>query len=73
MTKEFKYLKEGLSTDLVEILMMDYNIDLEEALDVFYGSETYKKILDPYTGLYFQGSKYVYTYLQNELQTGSMR
>ncbi len=72
MTKEFKYLKERLTTDLAEFLISAYNLDMKEALDILYGSDTYAKISDPATGLYFQGSKYVYTFLQNEIQTGSM-
>lgn len=70
MTKEFKYLKEGLASDLVQFLMKDYKIDLQTALSTLYESDTYSKISDPSTGLYFQGSRYVYTYLQNELQNG---
>lgn len=70
MTKEFKYLKEGLASDLVQFLMKDYEIDLQTALSTLYESDTYSKISDPSTGLYFQGSRYVYTYLQNELQNG---
>lgn len=73
MTNEFKYLKEGLTTDLAEFLISDYNVDLKNALDILYGSDTYSKICNPETGLYFQGSKYVYTYLQNELQTGTLK
>lgn len=70
MTREFKYLKEGLASDLVQFLMKDYEIDLQTALSTLYESDTYSKISDPSTGLYFQGSRYVYTYLQNELQNG---
>ena len=70
MTKEFKYLKEGLTSDIVQFLMKDYKIDLQTALNTIYESDTYSKISDPSTGLYFQGSRYVYTYLQNELQNG---
>lgn len=70
MTNEFKYLKEGLASDLVQFLMKDYDIDLHTALSTLYESDTYSKISDPSTGLYFQGSRYVYSYLQNELQTG---
>lgn len=70
MTKEFKYLKEGLATDIVQFLMKDYHLDMQTALNTLYESETYSKIINPLTGLYFQGSRYVYTYLQNELQTG---
>ena len=70
MTKEFKYLKEGVASDIVQFLMKDYKIDLQTALSTLYESDTFSKISDPSTGLYFQGSRYVYTYLQNELQNG---
>ena len=72
MMQEFKYLKEGLSADLIEFLIRDYNIDVREAFDILYESDTYSKICEPLTGLYYQGSRYVYTYLQKELQTGTM-
>lgn len=70
MTKEFRYLKEGLASDMVQFLMKDYSLDIQTALSVLYDSDTYSKISDPSTGLYFQGSRYVYSYLQNELKTG---
>ena len=70
MTKEFKYLKEGLTTDLVQFLMKDYNLDMLTAFAILYDSDTYSKLCNPMTGLYFQGSRYVYSYLQNELKTG---
>ncbi len=70
--RDIQYLIERLIVDLAEFLMADYNLELKEALNVIYESDTYAKISDPATGLYYQGSKYVYTYLQNELKTGSM-
>ncbi len=70
MTEEFKYLKEGLASDLVELLINDYTLDLNWALSTLYDSDTYTKISDPATGLYFQSSRYVYSYLQNELKNG---
>ncbi len=72
MTKEFKYLKEGVTKDLVGYVMEDYGVSLTSALDTVYESETFKKLSEPQTGLYLQGSKYVYDYLQNELKTGIM-
>ena len=67
---EFKYMKESASADLVEMLTQDFGMSMQEALDVFYNSETYAKLNNPATGLYFQSSKYVYSYLKNELSTG---
>lgn len=48
----------------------DFGMSMQEAIDVFYNSETYAKLNNPATGLYFQSSKYVYSYLKNELSTG---
>ena len=70
MTAEFKYLKDAVAADLTRFLVEDFNISLSEALDVLFDSETYNKLCNPSTGLYFRGSKYVYSYLKNELQTG---
>ena len=67
---EFKYMKESASADLAEMLTQDFGMSMQEALDVFYNSETYAKLNNPATGLYFQSSKYVYSYLKNELSTG---
>ena len=67
---EFKYMKDSVSTDLVEMLTKDYDMSMVEALDVFYNSETYVKLSNPATGLYYQSPLYVYSYLKNELSTG---
>ncbi|MDE6409238.1 MAG: hypothetical protein K2K81_03195 [Muribaculaceae bacterium] len=70
MTKEYKYLKEGVTADLIEFLIQDYDLDLQTALNALYESETYSKLNDSATGLYFQSSRYVYSFLQEELQKG---
>lgn len=67
---EFKYMKEGLSVDLVELLMKDFQIDYKEAMGILYDSDLYAKLCDPATGLYFQSPLYVYSFLQSELQKG---
>ncbi|WP_297646690.1 hypothetical protein [uncultured Treponema sp.] len=37
-----------------------------------YNSETYEKLINPRTGLYFQSPLYVYDFLKNEVLTGKM-
>lgn len=69
---EFGYMKEAMSADLAEMLAKDFGMTLTEALDALYGSETYTKLIDPKTGLYFQSSLYVYSYLKEELTKGKM-
>jgi hypothetical protein len=54
------------------MLMEERGLSLHEALDTVYNSETYAKLTDPATGLYFQSSVYIYSYLDRELATGKM-
>lgn len=69
----FKYQKESVAKDLVRLLMKDYGWSLSKALDVLYESETYSKICNPDTGLYFQSNLYLYSFLKNEIDTGIMK
>lgn len=70
MNNEFKYLKEGLTADLLEYLIVDYNMNIQEALRFIYESDTFSKLCDPDTGLYIQSSKYIYSYLKEEIEKG---
>ena len=47
-------------------------LTIPEALDILYNSETYLKLSDPNTGLYFQSTLYVCSYLQQEISTGKI-
>lgn len=69
---DFKYMKEAIATDLAELLAKDFGMDIAESLDTLYNSETYAKLSDPNTGLYFQSTQYVYSFLKNELNTGTI-
>ena len=41
--KDFQFLIECLTKDLIEMLMHDYHLSIEEAFDKLYNSDTYKK------------------------------
>jgi len=69
---EFRYMTESIATDLIVMLMEDFDMDMKIAFDKLYNSETYAKVLDPKTGLYFQSSGYIYTYLKREVVTGKL-
>ncbi len=69
---DFNYMKEAIATDLAELLAKDFGMSIAESLDTLYNSETYTKLSDPNTGLYFQSAQYVYSFLKNELNTGTM-
>lgn len=68
----FNYQKEGAARDLVMLLMKEYQWPMEKAIDTLYGSETYAKICNPQTGLYFQSSLYLYALLKKEISSGSL-
>ena len=67
---DFKYMAEAVAVDLAELLSEDFNMSVSESLDTLYNSETYAKLINHQTGLYFQSSRYVYSFLKNELTTG---
>ena len=69
---DFNYMKEALAADLAELLAKDFDMTITEALDTMYGSETYSKLCAPNTGLYFQSSQYVYSFLKSELLTARL-
>ena len=69
LTSEQKQLlKDELSVELAGYLIDDYKYSPEEAIDVLYTSETFDRLQDDATGLYYQSPGYVYSFLQNELK-----
>jgi hypothetical protein len=69
---DIQFQIECLSTELVTMLMAEYNWDMKHALDELYASETYSKLNDPDCGLYYQGAVYLFDFLKREIETGSM-
>ena len=53
--------------------MDKYNWDIKTALDEWYASETFKRVCNPQTGLYYEGAVYVFSYLENEIETGIIK
>ncbi len=70
---EIEEMKADLVTELANMLMSnDANISMDRALEYVFNSETYQKLLDNKTQLYYQSAGYVMSYLQNELLTGKI-
>ncbi len=70
---EIEEMKADIVKELANMLMSnDANISMEQALEYVFNSETYQKLLDNKTQLYYQSAGYVMSYLQNELLTGKM-
>ncbi len=66
MSKE-TYMIECLTRDLTTRLMEEKNVTMKEALDIVYTSKTFHDLNNLETGLYFQGSVYLYDLLECEL------
>ena len=69
---DFDYMLEGMTLDLAVMLMERRKMPMTDALDTLYNSETYEKLSDPRSGLYFQAPGYVYDFLDKEIEYGRM-
>ena len=67
--EQIQLMKDELTTELAGYLVDDYRYTPEEAIDVLYTSETFERLQDDTTGLYYQSPGYVYSFLKNELET----
>ena len=65
--KRIEFLKLKLTEDLVAILVDEKKMSIEEGFATLYHSNTYAKLSDPNTQLYFQSPGYVYSLLEEEL------
>ena len=66
-SRQIEHLQEALTVELTQMLMENWGYSMQEALTVLYNSDTFERLSDPATGLYFQSAGYIYDYLQNEL------
>ncbi len=70
-------VEEQMKLDMTKnlaVLLMKENPDLtmEQALSTILNSDTYQRILNEKTHLFYQSPRYVYSFLVNELKTGKM-
>lgn len=72
MNKGKEFLIECLTKELIEKLMEQYGWNMQKAIDALYSSETFVKLEDERSGLYYQGAVYVFDYLKHELDTGKI-
>lgn len=61
--QEFKFLKDLVTAQMIQILTEERGYSLEEAFDKVYMSSLYEKLSDASTGLFFQSPRYVLSYL----------
>lgn len=75
MTKEknFRFLLNAISTDIIGWLMRDNDLSISEAISTWYNSETFEKVSEPDTGMYVESPAYNYDFLKRELRCGKFQ
>lgn len=66
MSDKQKQLMEYATQDLVAMLVERQGLTLEDAMQRVYHSQLYTKLLDQETGLYLEGSEYLYALMAEE-------
>lgn len=70
---EFQNMKEDIVKDMIVRLMDEHELTMQEAFEMVYTSRLFEKLNNPKTGLYFQSSGYVYSFLMDELENKVIR
>ena len=68
MTNQQQEMIEYTTQEVIGYLIEDNGITMEQAMGQFYMSDTFEKLSDVETGLYLDGSSYVYELLKREIQ-----
>lgn len=68
MTNQQQEMIEYTTQEVIRYLIEDTGITMEQAMDIFYMSDTFEKLGDIATGLYLEGSAYIYEMLNREMQ-----
>ena len=59
-------LIEYIVSDIINFIMTDKNVKIDAAMNAFYNSRTFEKLHDIETGLYLNGSAYIYEFFKEE-------
>ena len=63
-------MKNEMVKDLASLLMeKDKSLSIDRALALVFNSDTYQKLLNDKTRLYYQSPRYVFSFLEDELET----
>ncbi len=71
MTKQEQLMEYNIR-DIIEYMIHDFQIEYDEAMHLFYSSQTFDKLTDIETGLYLESSAYAYGIFQDEVNFGKL-
>ncbi len=66
MTNQQQEMIELTIQETIRYLIEDNAMTMEQAMEQFYTSETFEQLNDIETGLYLEGSAYIYEMLKRE-------
>ena len=69
MCKKDQLLEYSIQ-DIIDMISTDQSIEYDEAMNKFYNSEVFEKLIDKETGLYLESPEYVYDLFQDEMNFG---
>ncbi len=58
--------------DIISYMTEDLKIEYDNAMDIFYNSETFEKLQNEETGLYLESPAYIYGIFQDERKYGKI-
>ncbi len=69
--------KELMKLDMLKslaalLLEQDDSLSMENALSIVFNSDTYQRLMNEKTQLYYQSPRYVFSFLEQELKTGKI-
>ena len=70
--EQIQFLIEEMTREIIIYLMQDFGYDMDKAFEIFYNSDTFERLNNIQSGLYYQSSGYVYSFLIEELLTGKV-
>ena len=65
-------LMEFTTQRIIQYLVKDQDMEVDEAMNLFYNSIVFEKLHDEETGLYLESPLYVYDLLKNEIRNGRL-
>jgi len=72
MSNDIQFMIEYICREVTLKLMSDFGWDIKAALSALYDSDTYAKLENPATGMFYQSPVYVYDILSEELRLGKI-
>jgi len=69
---ERNLMKMDMVKNLAFLLMKKDSLTMEQALAIVFNSDTFQKIQNDNTHLYYQSPRYVFSFLEKELTEGKM-